>query len=599
MGCIQVLSDLVINKIAAGEVVERPASVVKELLDNALDAGAASITVTVSHGGKSKVRVTDDGCGMDESDAKSCLIRHATSKISSLEDIQGIATMGFRGEAMASIASVSRLTIITRTANADTSTIVQTSGGESPDLSQGVHAIGTTIVVEDLFYNTPARRCFLKSNVAEYGAIAEKFSTLALSRPDISFVLQKNDLVAADYPACASKRERIAQVLGGEFTENLHDLELNAGDFSVQGFIGSPDYTRVNRTGQKIFINSRPVVSPAINNALSRAYDEFLPARRFPVAVLFLDIPAENLDVNVHPAKREVRIRNERAFIQQLTGAVRAELRKRGFHVQVDTTDFIQPPSDFRASETRSVFSHEREGDKPWRVPSGLRPDSQSSPDLFTDGPVLHMSAAQALFETEEQELPFDMTRILGQLHACYLVVASKDGFFLVDQHAAHERVVYEDLLSSMQHEKAASQQLLFPAELQLGEQESVVLQQDLKLLEGMGFGLNDQGGGSFSILAVPGCLMDSDAAALLTDCVHELVERSQTSSFDSRQQELAAVLACKTYAVKAGRALETTEQLHLVRRLGACDNPHACPHGRPTFIRISGAEIEKRFLRT
>jgi len=209
------------------------------------------------------------------------------------------------------------------------------------------------------------------------------------------------------------------------------------------------------------------------------------------------------------------------------------------------------------------------------------------------------MSAAQALLETEEQELPFDMIRILGQLHACYLVVESKDGFFLVDQHAAHERVVYEDLLSGMQHEKAASQQLLFPAELQLGEQESVVLQQDRKLLEGMGFGLNDQGGGSFSILAVPGCLMDSDAAALLTDCVHELVELSQTSAFDSRQQELAAVLACKTHAVKAGRTLDTTEQLHLVRRLGACDNPHACPHGRPTFIRISAAEIEKRFLRT
>jgi len=420
-----------------------------------------------------------------------------------------------------------------------------------------------------------------------------------LSRPDISFVLQKNDLVAADYSACASKRERIAQVLGGEFTENLHDLELNTGDFSVQGFIGSPDYTRVNRTGQKIFINSRPVVSPAINNALSRAYDEFLPPRRFPVAVLFLDIPAESIDVNVHPAKREVRIRNERAFIDQLTGAVRSSLRKRGFHVQPVEVPAFHPPSDFRAGETRSVFSNERAEDTSWRVPSGLRPGNENHQDLFVDGPASRMSVAQALLETEEQELPFDMTRILGQLHACYLVVESRDGFFLVDQHAAHERVVYEDLLSGMQHEKAVSQQLLFPAELNFGEQESVVLQQDLKLLEGMGFGLNDEGGGLFSILAVPGCLMDSDAATLLTDCVHELIELKEPSSFDSRQQELAAVLACKTHAVKAGHELEVTEQLHLVRRLAACDNPHTCPHGRPTFIRISTAEIEKRFLRT
>lgn len=598
MGSIQVLSDLVINKIAAGEVVERPASVVKELLDNALDAGAQAISVTVSHGGKSQVRVTDDGSGMDAADARACLIRHATSKISTLEDIQGIATMGFRGEAMASIASVSRLTIITRTADADTSTIVQTAGGESPEISQGVHAKGTTIVVGDLFYNTPARRRFLKSDAAEYAAIADMFSTLALSRPDISFVLQKNDLVAAQYPACSTRRERVVQVLGDEFAENVHDFEMSAGDFTVQGFLGSPDYTRVNRTGQKLFINGRPIVSPAINNALSRAYDEFLPARRFPVAVLFFYISADNIDVNVHPAKREVRIRNERIFIEQITSAVRAELRKRGFYIQPEAAPAVSSFSDFRASEPRASFGRESDEDTGWRVPSAPRSFSGRS-DVFVDGPVPRMSAAQALIETEEQELPFDMIKILGQLHACYLVAESHDGFFLIDQHAAHERIVYENLLVAMHSKKPVAQQLLFPATLNLGEQEAVVLQQDLELFEAMGFDVEDLGNGSFSIQAVPGCLMDSDAESLLTDCVHELLERSPPGSFDSRTQELAAVLACKTHAVKAGRALDTTEQLHLIRRLGACANPHTCPHGRPTFIRISRAEIEKRFLRT
>ena len=530
MGCIQVLSDLVINKIAAGEVVERPASVVKELLDNALDAGAASITVTVSHGGKSVIRVTDDGCGMDESDARACLVRHATSKISTLEDIQGIATMGFRGEAMASIASVSRLSIITRTADADTSTIVQTAGGESPEISQGVHAKGTTIVVGDLFYNTPARRRFLKSDAAEYAAIADMFSTLALSRPDISCVLQKNDLVAADYAACTTRRERVAQVLGRDFAENVHDFEMSVGDFTVQGFLGSPDYSRVNRTGQKLFINARPIVSPAINNALSRAYDEFLPARRFPVAVLFFDIAPEQIDVNVHPAKREVRIRNERIFIEQLTSAVRAELRKRGFHIQPDAAPAVSSFSDFRASELRASFGCEREDDAGWSVPSAPRSFTGSRPDMFVDGPVPRMSAAQALLETEEQELPFDMTRIVGQLHACYLIAESRDGFSLVDQHAAHERIVYEDLLRAMQSKKPVSQQLLFPATLNMSEQEAAVLRQDLELLKGMGFAVEDQGAGAFSICAVPGCLTDSDAESLLTDCVHELLELSQPS---------------------------------------------------------------------
>ncbi len=425
------------------------------------------------------------------------------------------------------------------------------------------------------------------------------FSTLALSRPDISFVLQKSDCVAAQYPACSTHRERVAQVLGDEFAENLFDFEMSAGDFTVQGFLGSPDYTRVNRTGQKLFINGRPVVSPAINNALSRAYDEFLPARRFPVAVLFFDISADNIDVNVHPAKREVRIRNERIFIEQMTSAVRAELRKRGFHIQPEAAPAVSSFSDFRASEPRASFGRESDEDTGWRVPSAPGSFSNSRPDVFVDGPVPRMREAQALLETEEQELPFDMVKILGQLHACYLVIESRDGFFLVDQHAAHERVVYEELLAAMQSKKPVSQQLLFPATLHLGEQEAAVLQQDLALFEGMGFGVEDQGNGLFSIQAVPGCLMDSDAESLLTDCVHELLERSQPGSFDSRNQEVAAVLACKTHAVKAGRELKTTEQLHLIRRLGACANPHTCPHGRPTFIRISRAEIEKRFLRT
>jgi DNA mismatch repair protein MutL len=403
-------------------------------------------------------------------------------------------------------------------------------------------------------------------------------------------------LVVADYPACADKRLRVAQVLGEEFSENVHDFELSSPDMKAEGFLGSPDFTRVNRTGQKIFINGRPVVSPAINNALSRAYDEFLQPRRFPVVVLFVEIAPQSLDVNVHPAKREVRIRNERGFIDQLTRAVRASLRKRGFHVQVEPEVPLGRPVDFRVAETRSTYAQEKGDDSGWSVPKGAPMDT-SFDELREAMP--RVSAAQALLETEESELPFDMVKILGQLHGCYLVVEARDGFFLVDQHAAHERIVYEDLLSSLQSDKPVVQQLLFPATLNLNEQEATVLQENAELLASMGFGINDQGDRSFSVDAVPTCVIDSDAESLLQDSVHELLDGSRTRTFESHQQELAAILACKTHAVKAGRVLAVTEQLHLVRRLGACENPHACPHGRPTFIRIDAAEIEKRFLRT
>lgn len=597
MGTIQVLSELVVNKIAAGEVVERPASVVKELLDNALDAGAACVSVAVSHGGKSSIRVTDDGSGMDEQDARACLIRHATSKISSLEDIQDITTMGFRGEALASIAAVSRLTITTRHRLADTAVIIKAEAGRIGSVSQGVQAPGTTIEVRDLFFNTPARRRFLKSDAAEYGAISEMFNMLALSRPDMAFSLKRGDVAAADYPACSGRRERIALVFGDEFAEYMYDFEMRADDFTVQGFIGAPDYTRVNRTGQKFFINGRPVSSAAINTALSRAYDEFLPARRFPTAVLFLTIAPESVDVNVHPAKREVRIRNERQFLERFTSAVRGDLRKKGFCFKPEGT---QPSGDLlslRAAETHAVF--DSKGDSGWRASFAARPAADSGPDSRSDTKEFFSSPRfRPLLAAQERELPFDMTRIVGQLHACYIIVESTDGFFMIDQHAAHERIVYEELLDAMQR-KTAVQQLLFPAALHLDTREASVLDQSRELFANMGFGLNDLGAGSFSIDAVPGCLMDCDAGQLLTDCLHELMESGRSVRFETRAQEVAAILACKTRAVKAGRDLAEEEQLHLIRELADCDNPHICPHGRPTLVRISRAEIEKRFLRS
>ena len=343
MGTIKTLSDLAANKIAAGEVVERPASVVKELIENALDAKANNISVSINHGGKSLIRVKDNGSGMDSEDAKACLQRHATSKIRNAEDIEGIDTLGFRGEAIPSIAAVSRFSLKTRTKEDDTATEVKIIGGKIDSINEAVSEPGTIIEVSDLFFNTPARKKFLKSDAAEYNAVANIFNTLALGCADVSFSLTRNNIEVASYPACDNLLNRIKQLHSAEFSENLRHIEVDKPDFKLSGYIGTPENTRVNRTGQKIFINKRPVQSASLSNALSRAYDEFLPHKRFPVAVLFLEIEPSFVDVNVHPAKREVRIRTEHFFADILVKTVKKELCEKGIFSERE----VRPVSRF------------------------------------------------------------------------------------------------------------------------------------------------------------------------------------------------------------------------------------------------------------
>lgn len=605
MGKINVLSELVANKIAAGEVVERPASVVKELIENALDAGAKTVTVTVRHGGKSLIRVRDDGHGMERDDAQTCLLRHATSKITSVEDIEDIATMGFRGEALPSIASVSRLTLTTRRPADDTATVIKVSGGTTESVTESVAEQGTTIEVADLFYNTPARKKFLKADAAEYNAIAEMFNTIALAKKEISFTLTRNDTEAASYPVCPTLLERIRQLFDPEFADRLYPVACDTPDLKIEGFIGAPDNTRVNRTGQKFFINGRPVQSPTLNNALSRAYEEFLEPRRFPVAVLFLNIEPSHIDVNVHPTKREVRIRNERHFTGILINTVRGQLREKGF--LFDRTASPDPAPAFIRKETsystgggKASFHRIREAAAEWKPadrPSWTYSPGESPAD--TAGTPVARARQDDVVERQTDRLPFGIVRVLDQLQGTYILAEAEEGLIVIDQHAAHERIRYEELLAARSSTKPHGQKLLFPVTLHLDLQEREVMEQSLSDFQKMGYEINPLGGGTFAIDTVPACMSDSDAETTLRDTLHELMTATGPRSFASREEELAAVLACKTYAVKAGKVLDRTAMDYLIRQLGKKENPHTCPHGRPTFFLISGTELEKRFKRT
>jgi len=599
MGRIKILSQLIANKIAAGEVVERPASVVKELIENSLDAGAKTISVSVSHGGRSLIAVVDDGCGMDQEDAQACLLRHATSKITSLEDLERINSLGFRGEALASIAAVSRLTLATRPHDADTGTSIKSAGGTIESVQEHASAAGTSIEVADLFFNTPARKKFLKSEGAEYAAIADVFDTVALCFPGNSFSLYKNGSVAASYPACETLLERIEQIHSPEFKEHLHPVCGEHPEVKIEGYIGTPDNTRINRSGQKFFINRRPIRSIGLSLALERAYEEFKARDRYPVAILFFYIDPTTVDVNIHPAKREVRILNERFIQDILIRAVKKTFAEKGVFSRPSSS--VPESAHYRdvsyAEQTPPLsFAEIREAAAQWTAP--VQTGSEVGTQTFPSGDKITPDTAERKLIEEGVHIPFAILRVLGQIQNSYIVAEAADGLLLVDQHAAHERIIYEEILEAFKQQPSGVQRLLFPITLHLDLKEQSVMEDCLPDFQTIGFGINSLGGGTFSVDAVPAFFVEEDSSRVLIDVLHELMEESLRQSREKREEIIAAAIACKTRTVKAGARLDEREMIHLIRRLGKSQNPHTCPHGRPTMFTVSTAEIEKRFKR-
>ena len=602
MGRVQTLPEGVINHIAAGEVVERPASIVKELLENALDAQAQTITVRVQKGGVELIQVEDDGIGMDAEDAVQCFTRHATSKITTLADLDDLATLGFRGEALPSIASVSRLHLITRYQAAKAATRVSMDGGELAGVEACGAPPGTSIRVSDLFFNTPARLKFLKHPTTEASHITQCFTGLALLAQHVHMSLHMNDRLHTQVPS-GSLGERIEAIFGAGLQQELLPLEDSADGLQVHGFIAKATFHRATRRQQFLFVNGRLVHSRPISHAIYEAYRTLLPRDRHPVSFLFLTLPGGDVDANVHPAKLEVRFRQEarvydhlqRLFQRRLQASLSAPIPDAAGNGQATVS---MPTPDVR-NNVPMMWQTGRNG----AIESRVEPDDvpDPSPPVGWPAPAESAQGLQLYAGYPEANRVILEGRPVGQLHDTYILLQYPGGVMFVDQHAAHERVVYERLRAQMGNGPAAAQRLLFPATLDLGATDPQWVQSCLPQLESLGFALEHFGGSTFRLLSVPAVLASRDYSAAFMDILETLRSPTVEDVFEEGLprlfHRLLTVTACHA-AIRAHQRLQDEEMRALMHDLARSDMPFTCPHGRPVLLHVGLPEIEKKFLR-
>ena len=576
VGKIRVLPGEVISRIAAGEVVERPAAVVKELIDNSLDAGSTRITVDVTDGGRRLIRVSDDGEGMTPADAPLAFQRHATSKLRSEHDLSTIRTLGFRGEALPCIASVSKVRVTTMCRTEPVGTRLILTGGALTKSEEAAAAPGTQIDVEELFFNTPARKKFLKTTTTEFSHICQAVQQAALAWPDTRFRLTHNGQEVADYPAAASRRDRILQIYGLRFVEQAATVSGARAGVRVEGLTIQPMHTRAGRTPQELFVNRRAVKNAAVSHAVYEAYGAYLPKGQHPQFVLFLDVDSERVDVNVHPTKREVRFADQDLVFQAVRSAVRAAI---GAEVKPEAV-------------TRYSSFVNREPAFPGTMP-GL--DQQMLSGIAGD-PQTAGNTVQEPSQTYLAGLDRDIVP-LGQLGRTYLVAQVGSELQVIDQHTAHERVLFERLCRARLSQALPSQPLLIPETVDVPAQHAVLLQRHLPELEQAGLTIEPFGAGTFIIRAVPALLKPLDYAALVLDLVDDLSQWNTTAPLETRLRSVMASLACHG-AVRAGRAMELPEIKRLIEEWVDEGLPTTCPHGRRIALRLPEEELARIFGR-
>ena len=587
MSSIQLLPDLLISQIAAGEVVERPASALKELLENSLDAGATEIRVQLEQGGIKLMRVADNGAGIAAAQLQIALARHATSKIASLDDLERVASLGFRGEALASIAAVARVRLASRAIGADHAHQVQTDGGRPDEPQPTALAAGTTIEVRDLYFNTPARRKFLKSEATEYGHSEEAFRRIALARPDVAFSLQHNSR-AQHQLRSEDARRRIAALLGEEFAASALEIDESAAGLRLTGMSALPAYSRASRDAQYFFVNGRFVRDKLIAHALRQAYRDVLHHERHPAYCLFLELDPALVDVNVHPAKIEVRFRDGRAVHQFLYHALNKTLAGRGGENPAAQAQLTSPEPASHAA--RPVFS----SGAPYQAPMPLGVAQPAAfYDLMTRDMPLPKTAAAEVEETAAHPLGY----AIAQLHGVYILAQNSAGLVLVDMHAAHERVVYEKLKTALDQKAVGSQPLLIPAAFQADALDVAAAEEHAAALHEIGFEIAPLSPTSLAVRAVPRLLQNADPARLARDVLRELREWGASRVLTERRNELLGTLACHG-AVRANRQLSITEMNALLREMETTERANQCNHGRPTWFQISLAELDKMFMR-
>ena len=637
---IQLLDSKTINKIAAGEVVESPKSVVKELTENAIDAGAGTVTVEIKEGGISYIRVTDNGSGIPKEQVKAAFLRHATSKMAQIEDLEHIFTLGFRGEALASIAAVAQVEMLTKTREEETGTRICISGGEIEVLEDTACREGTSITVRNLFYNVPARRKFLKKPATESGQVSDLVNKLALGHPEVALCYINNETTVLHTAGNNDTKASVFYVYGKEAANSMLPLSYQKGDYAVSGLIGKPEFCRANRNYENLFINGRFIKNSIVSRAVEDAYKTKLLIGKFPVFVLNLEVAPALVDVNVHPAKLEVRFKNDdevydffyTAVSKVLQDAVlipRAELEKKPKEKQPEPIQEAlaeMPHMQERAEEAAEqkllqaaqmpVQTPDFPSEKPAMrenapIPAG---GGRSVDELLKRKPattgIAQTAAAYQVepqigetpFKKPEEESPkeqkhsfFNEYQIVGQVFRTYWIVEQGDCLYLIDQHAAHERVLYEELMGRFRNEKVISQRLLMPLMLNLTPSELETLRDNRELLESFGFELEDFGN-TYALRSTPYVVQNPDGVGFFTEILDRLAEEKIQNVYDTKILAVAT-MACKA-AVKGHDALSVREAQALIEQLLQLENPFTCPHGRPTIVELTKYELEKMFKR-
>ncbi|BBO99903.1 DNA mismatch repair endonuclease MutL [Sulfuriferula nivalis] len=592
MPTIHPLPDILISQIAAGEVVERPAAALKELLENSLDAGATEIRVNLELGGTQLIRVADNGVGIEEAQLNLALARHATSKISSLEDLECVASLGFRGEALASIASIARVRLASRAHGSELAYQIQADGASPSEVQPTALTTGTTIEVRDLFFNTPARRKFLKSAATEYAHCNDVFQRIALARPDVSFSLHHNDRAVQLWRE-QDMAERISAVLGADFNQAAVNVAETTAGLSVHGMSALPAYSRASRDAQYMFVNGRFVRDKLLAHALKQAYHDILHHDRHPAYCLFLTLDPALVDVNVHPAKTEVRFRDSRAVHQFIYHAINKSLAGRAGQAPAATVQIGTTSADTThiSSNTTPTYAP-----CPSYAPSyqAAMPLGIAQPDNYYELMSRDTAPApQPAFNTDNHPLGY----ALGQLHGIYILAQNQAGLVLVDMHAAHERIMYEKFKTALDLQTIASQPLLIPIAVNVDELDVATAAEHADALNMMGFEIAPLSPTSLAIRAIPQLLQTADPAQLTRDLLRELRTSGASNALTEQRNERLSTLACHS-AVRANRQLSITEMNALLRDMEKTERANQCNHGRPTWFQISLTELDKMFMR-
>ncbi len=597
---IHLLDEATISKIAAGEVIERPASAVKELLDNSIDAGATEIKVEIEGSGVKRISIRDNGCGMSHADASMAFKKHATSKLSSIDDLETVRTLGFRGEALSSMAAVAKVTLITRRSRDVAGTKVTAGSDGVESLTEVGAPVGTTVDVADLFHSTPARRKYLKSSRTELAHITEVLTNYAIAHPNISFTLLNEGKVVLRSPATNNMFDNIVHIHGAEVARSLMPVVWENDLVKISGYISKPELSRSGSDLQSFYINGRSISSKAISNAIRLGYYTLLPKGRYPAAFLNLEIDPRIVDVNVHPRKTEVRLSHEKEIMDAVASAVDSVLRSTHLVPEIKVKDKPAP--------VQKVLYEEKDEDGTKfqnkvqiQASSQLleEPASYHPPAKDTERRLKASSRLQSRLEAspreEESAFVADDVKVMGQFEDLYIVAEVENKLLLIDQHAAHERVMYERVLDS---KDMGWQELLNPVTLELNPKEKIILEEFIPFLEEVGFSISEFGPSTYVVTTVPTIFGRMESPDVIHDIVSDLLSVGRIKDDTEIYDHVFSTMACRA-AIKAGAVCNKDQMADLIRQLKKCKNPYTCPHGRPTMISFTREELDRMFKRT